>query len=705
MTFPSLHVLAAVLLAMLAGGAAVVQRRSSLACWSFLAGMLVFAAGITLGDWAQKATNPEEQARWMAVGMIVSALFPVCWLSFSMTYSRGDARENLERNRWTLLVALVLPVGLAIAFWNDLYRIIRLEGDDGEWVLVSGPGARVLTVLLLAAAVGVLLNLEKTVRAAVGTARWRIKYVFLGVGLIFGVKIYVLSQDLLFSAVNLELSTTEAIALLLGTVLFAIAFLRRGFSDLDIYPSRSILQSSLTVILVGGYLFVVGGLAQVVMMLGGMSGFPAKAFLILVGIVGLAVLLLSDRLRSSVGQFVTRNFHRPEHDYRRIWTNATESLSSQLNRSGVCKAAARLISETCQALSVTIFIVDESGHALIPKATTSPDREEGERDETLGASIEDEAVLDGLRAAGEPVDLEEPDAEWAESLRELITGKFARGGDRIVVPLIAANRLVGMISLADRVNGLPYTDADRELLAAIGNHIAASLLNLRLNEELMRGKELEAFQAISTFFVHDMKNAANSLGIMLQNLPVHFDDPAFREDALRGIGKTVGHINELTERLSSFRDELELEIEEADLNALVLETLDELPIGKEVEVVKDLAALPMNKFDSRQIRTVLTNLVINAQEAVGSAGRIVIESALHNGAVHLTVRDNGCGMSPEFLQKDLFRPFRSTKSKGLGIGMFQSRMIIKAHGGSMHVESVEGEGTMFRVILPLDSLE
>ena len=91
--------------------------------------------------------------------------------------------------------------------------------------------------------------------------------------------------------------------------------------------------------------------------------------------------------------------------------------------------------------------------------------------------------------------------------------------------------------IADRVNGVPYSVEEMDLLKCIGDHVAAGLLQLRLTEELMHGRELEAFQAMSTFFVHDLKNAASSLSLMLQNLPEHFDDPEFREDALRGIGE------------------------------------------------------------------------------------------------------------------------------------------------------------------------
>ena len=97
---------------------------------------------------------------------------------------------------------------------------------------------------------------------------------------------------------------------------------------------------------------------------------------------------------------------------------------------------------------------------------------------------------------------------------------------------------MGLTILADRVGGIRYTVEELDLLKCIGDQVAVSLLNLQLTGEIMRGKELEAFQAISAFFVHDLKNAASTLSLMLQNLPVHFDDPAFRQDTLRGIGET-----------------------------------------------------------------------------------------------------------------------------------------------------------------------
>jgi putative PEP-CTERM system histidine kinase len=255
--------------------------------------------------------------------------------------------------------------------------------------------------------------------------------------------------------------------------------------------------------------------------------------------------------------------------------------------------------------------------------------------------------------------------------------------------------------LADRVGGGRYTFEEYDLLKCIGDQIGASLLNFRLSAELMLGKEREAFQNISAFFVHDLKNTASTLNLMLQNLPVHFDDPAFRKDALRGIGKTAHRINELIERLSILRHKLELKPTECDLNELVGEALETLNGASEVELVKELAPVPKLCADREQLQSVITNLLLNAHDAVGPKGRVTVSTDHGDGWAALSVADNGCGMSPAFLRDSLFRPFQTTKKKGLGIGMFQSKMIVEAHRGNIQVHSEVGVGTTVRVMLPL----
>ena len=143
-----------------------------------------------------------------------------------------------------------------------------------------------------------------------------------------------------------------------------------------------------------------------------------------------------------------------------------------------------------------------------------------------------------------PFDLEGIDEPWAEELRQLNPTTFPNGGHRWCVPLRAGEQSLGALVLADRVNGASYTAEELQLLQCIADQVTSVLLNLRLANEVARSRELDAFRTMSAFFVHDLKNTAASLNLMLKNLPVHFDDPAFREDALRGIGNTARRIDD-----------------------------------------------------------------------------------------------------------------------------------------------------------------
>jgi signal transduction histidine kinase len=100
------------------------------------------------------------------------------------------------------------------------------------------------------------------------------------------------------------------------------------------------------------------------------------------------------------------------------------------------------------------------------------------------------------------------------------------------------------------------------------------------------------------------------------------------------------------------------------------------------------------------MQKVVTNLVMNAHDAIGGKGNIRVATAARDHHVTLTVSDDGCGMSREYVNKMLFKPFHSTKKRGMGIGLFHSKMIVEAHHGKIEVESEEGKGTTFRVILP-----
>jgi putative PEP-CTERM system histidine kinase len=565
------------------------------------------------------------------------------------------------------------------------------------WISFSTAG-KVVNIAILVGTVLVLMNLERTFRAAVGTMQWRIKFLVLGLAVIFGARIYTRSQALVFSGHYNSLTEVEAIGLLVGCALLSVGYFRSGFREIDVYPSRAVLHTSITVLLVGGYLFVIGVLAQIVARYGGATSFQLQAFLVLVAIALLAVFLLSEKIRQRIKRFVSRHFSRPQYDFRIIWTQFTRATSSAIDDPALCAASAKLISDTFNVLSVGVWLFDEEKSKLKLEASTSHARNAVSDDAT-----EFPAIDPSLAKMRKAFDLEKIKDDWGQTLRQISKTQFSEGGNRVGVPLLAADRFLGLIILADRVNGVPYTVEEIELLECIADQVASSLLNLRLAEEIMLGKELEAFQTISAFFVHDLKNAASTLKLTLQNLPVHFDDPDFRQDTLRSIGATTNRINQIIERLGTLGSKLELRPSAVDLQLLVEQAMENVNGVPGIEFAKEFEPLPKFMADREQLRSVVTNLLLNAREAVGESGRIEVKIGTQDGWAALSVSDDGCGMTPTFLRDSLFRPFKTTKKKGLGIGMFQSKMIIEAHHGSIRVKSDVGKGTTFQVLLPLAS--
>ena len=675
----------------------LLRRKRSPAAWCFSAGMAALGLDSVFTGLSLRATQLGEVAEWLAPAFIVKSLVPVVWLCFSLTYSRSNYREFVARWKIPLAFLGLLPIGVSLGFLEQLGS----PATPGDlWWLQSGAMAQALNVIFLMSLVLILTNLEQTFRSAVGTMRWRIKFVVVALAVIFGARLYVRSQAMLFSAPDIALWSIESGALLIGCFVLALAYARTGLAEIDVYPSTAVLRSSLTVLIVGGYLFIVGVLAQVVRRFGGAEIFQYQAVVVLLGMAGLAVLLLSDRARQRIHAFVVRHFRKAQHDSARIWTLFSLRLASVTDQARLCAVSAKLISETFDALSVTVWLLDEEKGRLIVGASTA--RQASNASGACSADTASSAVIAGLRVRSSPFDLEDIDEAWAEELRQLNSTAFPNGGNRLCVPLLAGERSLGVLVLADRVSGAVYTVEELELLKCIGDQMTSVLLNLRLASEVAHAKELEAFRTMSAFFVHDLKNAAASLNLMLKNLPVHFDDPAFRQDALRGVGNTARRIDGMIARLSAFRQRPDAIRVEADLNQLVSEALDRINGMTNVELMRKLQPLPRIFADREQIQSVVTNLVLNARDALGSGGRIEVRTENRGERVVLSVVDNGCGMSQAFLKESLFRPFQSTKKKGLGIGLFQSRAIVQAHGGGMHVESEVGKGTTFLVSFPVN---
>jgi signal transduction histidine kinase len=673
------------------------EPKRRLPSYSFAAGLILLGVESLLAGQCARARAPQDMLAWARATFLVTALLPAAWMAFSLTYARGNGREFLGRWKIPLFAALILPPGALALGWADLLGGGPGEGPHAMRMLPLGAAGVLLNAILVLAAVICLMHLEATLRESKGTMRWRVKYMIVGVGLVFVARCYGALQAVLYAAVNVDLAGWSAGGLALGCLFMLIALARGPLGAVDLYPSPRAPYGSLTVVVAGAYLLAVGGLAEAAAYVESSVSFPLLSLLVLAGACGIAMALLSDRLRLRAKRFANLYFHRPRYDYRHLWTAFTERTASLGDAQEFCRAVTRLMSELLETLAVTVWLVDERGRRLSLGGSTSVS--EAEARDWLGDGRIGADVAPSLRVYAHPTAVRDVPGAFGDWLRRLGRKTFEAGGESYFLPLKHRDEVLGLLVLGDRVGGVPFTAEEFALMRTLGIQIVASLLRYRLSSRLADARKLEAFQTLSAFFVHDLKNTAATLSLMLQNLPRHFDDPGFRQDALRSIGKGVDRINALIGRLGCFRPTPDMKPVVSDLNAMVRTTLAGLPGCGPERVTLDLRPVPALPLDPDQFPKVITNLALNARDALGEDGRIAVGTRVEDGGVTLTVADNGCGMTPEFVAQSLFRPFQTTKPGGIGIGLFHSKTIVEAHGGTLDCASRPGEGSTFRVWL------
>jgi len=488
-------------------------------------------------------------------------------------------------------------------------------------------------------------------------------------------------------------------ALIIAGVLILKSIPRARLLSIDFYLSHSFLYNSIAVLFVGAYLIAVGVLAKLTSYFNAGQSIPFRAFFIFLALLGLLVFLLSDRLRRRMKIFVSHHFQRPLYDYRKEWESFTHKTTSVLEIEDLCTVVTKMISQILEVLSVTIWLVDEAKESVDLGGSTVFSEKQLAKSPHIKKDIME--LIKVMRREKLPVDYDYWPENWMKEKDGSEGDLFQKARIRHCLPLMAGEKFLGILTLGDKVGRGSFSIEDFDLLKTIADQTAASLLNLKLSGDLREMREIEAFRTMSAFMMHDLKNLASTLSLTVQNLPVHFDNPEFRSDAVRITQQSVNKINNLCAGLSALSQKIELKRVRIDLNELLVNTISSLNGAHRTNLIQDLQPTAKLFLDPEQIQKVVANLILNAREALKDGGEIHVGTRQNEGWAVISVSDNGCGMSKEFIERSLFRPFKTTKKQGMGIGLFQSKMIIEAHGGRIEVESEENVGTTFRIFLPV----
>jgi signal transduction histidine kinase len=239
------------------------------------------------------------------------------------------------------------------------------------------------------------------------------------------------------------------------------------------------------------------------------------------------------------------------------------------------------------------------------------------------------------------------------------------------------------------------------VLGAIAAQAAIQVKNVRLSGDLLDMKESDHLNRMSSFVAHDLKNLTNSLALLGHNARINISDPAFQREALRALDATVVRMRSVVDKLAGGMRSLEVNANLCDIRAVFGRASARLPSEASAKLrVDDGQPIPC-RIDEELVETVFLNILTNASEATVAGEEIRVSFHLERAGIAVVIADNGSGIPMPFLENGLFRPFRTTKKNGFGIGLYQCKTVMEAHGGTIEVDSEEGKGASFTLKFPV----
>ncbi|XAP77186.1 XrtA/PEP-CTERM system histidine kinase PrsK [Citromicrobium bathyomarinum] len=490
----------------------------------------------------------------------------------------------------------------------------------------------------------------------------------------------------------------DQIAALRGVVV-AIAFvplamaLGADVSALRFRASRKVAFRSLSLLLIGGYLLAMAGLARVLNLMEADGARLAQVGFLVALLTVMALWLPSERFRAWLKVTAQKHLFSHRYDYRAEWLR----LADTIGRGGEAGDALHLrvpkaMADITESPSAALFLPDPEGTLVLAETWRWPtlaDDVVSLPDQLAGFLSQNDYVIDleqwrsGKSEAGDvdplPAWLDAESASWA------------------IVPLRHFDRLQGAVLLARPLIDRQLDWEDFDLLKVVGRQLASYLAEQAGQHALMEAARFDEFNRRMAFVLHDIKNLASQLSLLSHNAQRHADNPAFREDMLKTLGTSTAKLNGLIQRLGRYGNQRAPEIERVELAALVGDVAASFGLSWQgrVSISGDEAAMA----DREGLEQALVHLIQNAFDASPANAPVCV--AIHGDHIgaSIDIVDVGEGMDPAFLRDKLYAPFVSSKSDGFGIGALEARELIRAMGGRLLVQSRVGLGTRFTIEL------
>ncbi|MDR2838693.1 MAG: PEP-CTERM system histidine kinase PrsK [Azonexus sp.] len=650
------------------------------------------------------------RALWLAV--VCSLLW--VWLSWS-TFATDDLPSQLPAaigdmlryGAWFAFLILllkpeatnsqtnvnVLPGWLIPACWLSiggglLWQLLKFSGqwEDEQWLHNA-------MFLALAMPVLGLILVEQLLRGVNDDAVWNIKPLCFALGGQFIFDIYLFSDALMFNRINQDTFTARGIVHTLTVPLLLLATLRNRDWSAKVRLSQQAVFHSASLLLAGVYLMFMAGVGYYVRYFGGDWGQALQLALLFATLLGLGVLLASGTVRAKVRVLVGKHFFSYRYDYREEWLRFTRTLSAQESPLAMGQQVIRGLAAMVESSGGSLWL-RETGEANYRQTThwnmaSSPAPEPP-----------DSSLAQFLMRSGWIVNLEEY-RSYPGRYRELKIPSWLSElpGAWLIVPLMIGSEMTGFVVLANSRTPIDVNWEVNDLLRTAGCQAASFLANMQATEALLEARKFDAFNRMSAFVVHDLKNIITQLSLMLKNAERHRANPEFQQDMLMTVEHSVERMRQLMMQLreGATPPGTAFGVGLADVIERIREEKSSQGRVVDVQLCEKLAA----RGHEDRLERVIGHLAQNALDATDPSGQVAIKLERRGDRAAVEVSDSGHGMTREFIRERLFKPFQSTKRAGMGIGAYESAQYIRELGGEMLVESEVGKGTRITVLLPL----
>lgn len=691
------HLVAVVAFAAL--GLALLLRRSPTGVRLAVA-LAAFATAFWAGGQVMAAAYGPEAVPWLSRAETIRT---ACWIGVLILLQR---RSLGLAERPSQSFALAVGLGFLIALQLALDLMFQF-GTMTVPLNQQPAGALLFVASRLVLAISGLVLLHNLYVNAGDGGGLSFRLFAVGLGVIFAYDLNLYTLHFLLGEANLSLLGIRGAVNALAAPLIYLALRQDGGGRFHL--SRQAAFQTVSFSMIGLYLIAMSLLAYGLKITGGDWGQLLQVTFLAATMIAGALVMLSPRFRAELKVRIARNFYRYRYDYRVEWLRFIEKIDSAAPRDGLPTPPVRE-----RLIEAIATVLDSPGGALLePSGDGSFAQTARWRWADLAApEIADSAALTlyfietGRIADFDQLRAEEGSGTTQGSHGSLTLPEWA-ATDRSIwlcVPLIHREALTGMLLLQRSLASRDLNWEDYDLLRTLGRQSASYLAEAETQTQLEEARRFEEYNRRFAFVMHDVKNVVSQLGLLARNAERHADKPEFRADMIVTLNASVNKMTDLLKLMgrepevrSSGPEDPRDSLDIARVMTIVAAALRRQHSNLELEGAEGSVTIP---GDAGRIEAMVTHLVQNAIDASAPEAPVRLTLTEGPGDVRIEISDSGHGMSAAFIRDELFKPFRSTKNGGFGIGAFEAREIARAHGGRLDVDSRPGEGSRFTVTLP-----